>query len=232
MRNDCHKFIFNDDGFEVCILCGTCTTLKEVGDQIYLPDSEISKSDSGFSYILVNHHIGYVKEIEEEFYKLKTKLKRGYPNLSLYAYCTYYTLLQNNVYYSLNNISKMFQITNFPKIFCQIGKNENIKKPNFDIMKPKYIQSSLNIFLHQYGASRLFKQSVKISKIILDNFIHIKPNFIISLSIYFTIKLSDEPTKNLCKELAEDFSINIRSLMTFVKRIEKGGLMDFINAHK
>jgi hypothetical protein len=126
----------------------------------------------------------------------------------------------------------MFQMTNFQKVFCQIGKNENIIRQNFDIMKPKYIQSSLNIFLHHYGVSRLFKQSVKISNIILENFHNINPNFIISLTIYFTIKLSYEPTKYLCKELAQDFSINIRSLMAFVKRIENRGLMDFINAHK
>ena len=109
-----HEFIFNDDGFEVCTLCGICTTLRE---QQYRDTRENpSLKRSAYADVLINHNLGYVEFVEEEYRKLKTSLRRGYSNKALYAYCTYNVLLRDNVYYSINQISNMFQI----KLISQI----------------------------------------------------------------------------------------------------------------
>ena len=41
--------------------------------------------------------------------KIKSILTRGYPNISLFAYCTYNVLIQNFVYYSLDQIGHIFK---------------------------------------------------------------------------------------------------------------------------
>jgi len=89
--------------------------------------NNISKTSTKFSYILYNNHIGYIEEIDQEYRVLKKKLKRGYSNLVIYAYCVYNTLLKNKVYYSLHQISIMFRIKDFIKQYCQIEKKPSYK---------------------------------------------------------------------------------------------------------
>ena len=102
-----HYFVFNDDGFEVCFLCGLCTSQKEMRHDFTEKYQDIPKF-TNFSDILQNNNIGYISEIEKEYLMIKTIIKRGFPNIVLYAYCTYNVLMENFVYYSLYQISIMF----------------------------------------------------------------------------------------------------------------------------
>ena len=122
-----HIYTFNDDGYQVCTICGICSTLRDMCSIDSLTDN-YSKEPSSFSYILYNNHIGYTEEIDEEYKILKNKLKRGYSNLVIYAYCVYNILLKNKVYYSLHQISIIFQIKDFIKQYCQMEKNPLVKK--------------------------------------------------------------------------------------------------------
>ena len=81
-----HEFIFNDDGFEVCSKCGICTSSRLMESSISEHEYPIPNYWSQFSEILINNHIGYIDRIEDEYKKIKIKLLRGYPNISLYAY--------------------------------------------------------------------------------------------------------------------------------------------------
>ena len=121
-----HSFIFNDDGFQVCKLCGICSTLREYFHNIHYDNAH--KLWSVYSDVLINNNLGYVEQVEKEYAKLKTLLCRGYPNIALYAYCTYNVLLREGIYYSIGQISCMFRIPNFSKLFCHIEKNPKIKK--------------------------------------------------------------------------------------------------------
>ena len=61
-----HNYIFNNDGYQVCTLCGVCTSLQDMQSVDIITDT-ISKSPTSFSYILYNNHIGYIEEIDEEY---------------------------------------------------------------------------------------------------------------------------------------------------------------------
>ena len=82
-----HNFIFNDDGFEVCNLCGVCTSQRN-GEHETTIQSSTPQHMSEFFDILINNHIGYCNEVEDMYSLMKRKLVRGYPNRALYAYCT------------------------------------------------------------------------------------------------------------------------------------------------
>ena len=63
-----HSFIFNDDGFQVCKLCGICTTLREYFHNLY--HNNVPKYWTVFSDVLINHNLGYVDQVEKEYKKL------------------------------------------------------------------------------------------------------------------------------------------------------------------
>ena len=65
-----HNYIFNNDGYQVCTLCGVCTSLQDMRSVDIITDS-ISKNTTSFSYILYNNHIGYIGEINQEYRVLK-----------------------------------------------------------------------------------------------------------------------------------------------------------------
>ena len=81
-----HSYVFNDDGFQVCELCGICTTLREHHFQPYFEMCQEVRSE--YADVLVNHNLAYVDQVEKEYKKLKILLRRGYPNIVLYAYCS------------------------------------------------------------------------------------------------------------------------------------------------
>lgn len=214
MVSHTHNFIFNDDGFEVCNECGICTTLRHL-----MPDNSIQEPTtdyrSEFSDVLVNNHIGYVDDVEDEYKKIKLKLLRGYPNISLYAYCTYFVLLQNNIYYSIKYISEIFKIPNFTKHFCQIENKMRGKSQHFDITNDRYIFSSLNLYLAQHEQTHYFNKCEKaVLKVKLKS-ITLKPHFVACLSLYLALK--DIPDPLLVPRLSDYYSINIRTLKSYIK---------------
>ena len=146
-----HYYFFNDDGFEVCIKCGMCSSLREMHHDYYNTHAKVPTQI--YSDVLVNNQLGYIDEIERLYLQVKAVLKRGYPNISLYAYCVYNTLLLNSVYYSLAQISQMFQINNFKRQYCQIDRNYTSLNNDFDDKAPVYIRSSIKIFLAKHSMS-------------------------------------------------------------------------------
>ena len=80
-------------------------------------NTETDLDSQGYDDVLINNGIGFISKINNAYLQIKSVLKRGYPNISLYAYCVYNILRQNGVFYSLAQISHMFQLKNFPKQF-------------------------------------------------------------------------------------------------------------------
>ena len=214
-----HEFIFNDDGFEVCTLCGICTTLRE--QQHHDTCKNPSLKRSAYADVLINHNLGYVELVEEEYRKLKTSLRRGYSNKALYAYCTYIVLLRDNVYYSINQISNMYQINNFSKLFCQIEKNHKVKKHSFNVKNETFIESSLCIFLSQYNSRHQLYRAVDISKVVKQKHRAVKHNFLVAISLYFTLEKTFASRKELFEVLSTYFSINVRTLKSHLKDVNK-----------
>ena len=214
-----HSFIFNDDGFQVCKFCGICTTLREYSHNLYHDD--LPKFWSVFSDVLINYNLGYVDQIEKEYKKLKMILCRGYPNIALYAYCTYIVLLQEGIYYSLGQISIMFQILNFSKLFCQIEKNHKVKRHSFNVKNETFIESSLCIFLSQYNSKHQLSRAVDISKVVKQKHRAVKHNFLVAISLYFTLEKTFVSRKELFEVLSTYFSINVRTLKSHLKDVSK-----------
>ena len=156
-----HSYVFNDDGFQVCELCGICTTLREHHFQPYFEMCQEVRSE--YADVLVNHNLAYVDQVEKEYKKLKILLRRGYPNIALYAYCTYYVLLKEGIYYSLEQLSSMFQIPNFSRLFCHIEKNPKIDKHFFNVKNKRFIESSLYLFMCHFSSKHRLHKAVAIS---------------------------------------------------------------------
>ena len=176
---------------------------------------------SEYADVLINHNLGYVDHVENEFKKLKLLLQRGYPNIALYAYCTYNVLLREGVYYSLTQISCMFQISNFSKLFCHIEKSYKVEKHFFDIKRDKFIESSLWLFLSHFSSKRYLCRAVAISKLIKHNHSTLKLNFLVAISLYFTLKNIFSSEKELYEELSTYFSINVRTLKSYLKDVSR-----------
>ena len=212
-----HNFIFNDDGFEACNECGICTTLRQLEtDKGTREPSTNYRSE--FSDVLINNHIGYIDVVEDEYKKIKLKLLRGYPNISLYAYCTYFVLLQNNIYYSIKYISEIFKIPNFTKHFCQIENKMRGQSKHFDIGDDRYIFSSLNLYLAQHELPHYLNRCEKAVSNVKMKSITLKPHFVACLSLYLVLK--DIPDPSLIPRLSDYFSINIRTLKSYIKYLK------------
>ena len=213
-----HAFFFNDDGFEVCVKCGICTSLRETKG--YMEKNDIYSPEILFSEILLNNHIGFIEQIEREYLKIKSILLRGYPNISLYAYCTYNILIKNFVYYSLDQIADIFKIVNFKKTFCQIERNESITSNNYDLENRAYIRSALHIFLSKYNLSRYSEKCFRQSEFVKNGLPNSKFPFIISISIYLSLTEEDLFNMNMLTELCSYFAINKRTLVKKIKDYE------------
>ena len=214
-----HSFIFNDDGFQVCKLCGICTTLREYSQSFHHDNTP--KCWSVYSDVLINHNLGYIDQVEKEYTKLKILLRRGYPNIALYAYCTYNVLLREGIYYSIGQISSMFQILNFSKLFCHIEKNPKVEKHFFDVKNETFIESTLRLFLSQLNTKPQLSRAIAISKIIKQQHRTLKLNFLVAISLYFTLKNTFMSEKKLFEVLSAYFSINVRTLKSYLKDVNK-----------
>ena len=214
-----HSYVFNDDGFQVCELCGICTTLREHHFQPYFEMCQEVRSE--YADVLVNHNLAYVDQVEKEYKKLKILLRRGYPNIALYAYCTYYVLLKEGIYYSLEQLSSMFQIPNFSRLFCHIEKNPKIDKHFFNVKNKRFIESSLYLFLSHFSSKHRLHKAVAISKIVKQKHGALKLNFLVAISLYFTLRNTVMNKKGLYEELSNYFSINIRTLKSYLKGVGK-----------
>ena len=210
-----HRYIFNDDGFEVCDLCGICTSQREQQHNYSYENKQLT--NSAFADILINNNLGYVELVEEEYLKLKTVLHRGYSNKALYAYCTYKVLLKDNVYYSLKQIADMFHIYNFSKLFCQIENNKKVESKYFNIREEKYIESALQLFLSEQNLKFALARALEFSRIIKKIHKPLKPNFLSSVSLYFALKDTFKCLLLLQQELSSYFSINIRTFKSVVR---------------
>ena len=211
-----HHFFFNDDGFEACMKCGLCTSLREMSHGYLNDDAEASTQT--YSDVLINNHLGYVAEIERAYLQIKTELKRGYSNISLYAYCVYNTLLQNSVYYSLAQISEMFQIDNFKKQYCQIAKNYTSLNNDYNIKACAYIRSSIKIFLSKHYMSQYLNSCYEMAKTVKLGLPNSKIVFIVCISIYSVLSQSEKSDKNIIKKLCDYFKINNRSLQKQIRQ--------------
>ena len=214
-----HSFIFNDDGFQVCELCGICSTLRE---HHYQPCHEtVQEMNSEYADVLINHNLGYVDQVEKKYKQLKLLLRRGYPNIVLYAYCTYNVLLEDGIYYSLGQISTMFRIKYFSKLFCHIEKHPRVVQKNFNVKNEQFIESSLNLFLCHSDAKHQQQRAITISKIIKQKHPDLKLNFLVAISLYFTLRNTFVSEKELHDELATYFSINVRTLKLRLKHVSR-----------
>ena len=223
-----HTYIFNDDGFEVCNKCGTCSSMRLLKHDNTFETVKNHDLSSSFSNILINHNIGFIEEIEHEYHEIKKKLKRGYPNIVLFAYCTYNVLLKNGIYYSLHKISDIFQIEGFFKHFCQVERNYIIEKNNFNIKDDKYISSSFILFLSELYLLTYFKNAVNISKLIKEEYPMLKLNLHLSVSLYFTLKSVYTDKKVLLNKLSLYYTINTRTLIKTVKCIEQNSKIYYL----
>ena len=216
-----HNLIFNDDGFEVCNKCGLCTTNRE---QRYSHTDSVNFENvrnSAFSNILTNNHIGYEDEINKEYNCIKATLKRGYPNIVLYAFCTYNILMKNGVHYSIAKIENMFKLKKFSKYYCQIEK-KIITKQIFDVTEYKYVSTSINHFLAEYDHKQKQSKIVELALYFGRIYPSYKQGVILSTALFMSLK--NKTSKNeLLKNLSIFFAVNIRSLQKVVNNLEKGG---------
>ncbi|HBI40921.1 MAG TPA: hypothetical protein DDY16_08245 [Tenacibaculum sp.] len=205
-----HSFIFNDDGFEVCIACGLCSSQREM-IHVY-SNTETDLDSQGYDDVLINNGIGFISKINNAYLQIKSVLKRGYPNISLYAYCVYNILRQNGVFYSLAQISHMFQLKNFPKQFCHIHKNYNSASCNLDDKYEEYMSSAIKLFLAHYDMNQYHACCLKLAKAVKSYQPSSKLPFIVSVAIYIVLTKKelkcDDKTNKLCKY----FMINKRTL--------------------
>lgn len=214
-----HSYMFNDDGFQVCELCGICTTLREHHFQPYFEMDQEVRSE--YADVLINHNLGCLDQVEKEFKKLKMLLRRGYPNIALYAYCTYYVLLKEGVYYSLEQLSNMFQIINFSRWFCHIEKNPKVDKQFFNVKNEHFIESSLHLFLAHFSSKHHLHKAITISKIVSQKHGSLKLNLQVAISLFFTLRNTFKNEKELYEELSNYFSINVRTLKSHLKDVSK-----------
>ena len=217
-----HYFFFNDDGFEVCMKCGLCTSQREMNHDYY--KSRAGTVEQIYSDVLVNNHLGYVDEIGRAYLQIKTVLKRGYPNISLYAYCAYNTLLLNSVYYSLDQISQMFQINNFKKQYCQIAKNYTFLNRDFDMEAPGYIRSSIKIFLAKHGMISYLESCCNMANAVKLHLPNSKIVFIVAVSIHSVLSDVDMSYKEITERLCSYFMINNRTLEKKIKQFVNASL--------
>lgn len=215
-----HYFVFNSDGIEVCIECGICTKNQEM-----ISHGEITRTfrsvELPFSEILINNHIGYIEEIEENYKCLKNILKRGYQNIVLFAFCTYNTLLKNHVYYSLLQISDMFRIPNFAKKYCQIKKKSKFNSYLFHLKDAVFINSALSLFLAEHNKIFKLKKTAELALFIDQVCPFYKQNLLLSSSLFLTLKTSFPSEKYLFKMISNHFSINPRTLKKNVIELKK-----------
>ena len=217
--NTCHKhcFIYNTDGFEVCNVCGICSGSREmIYNNINNNKVETEQNHTDFSYILENNHIGYIQEINVEYKKIKNILKRGYPNLALYAYCTFKILTLNSIFYSISHISKMFQLENFSKYFSLIEKNPNIDK-SLNFYTFQHTESSIRIFLCYFEHMNHYKKTLLISRFIQKLNVEVKPVFEIAIVLYFALCSEYRDKNNLIQIISEYFTINQRTMKKKVR---------------
>ena len=212
-----HDFTFNDDGFEVCRICGLCTSLREMKYETILHENP--HSNDNYSHILHNNHIGYVDDIEEEYRRLKSVIKRGYPNKLLYAYCTYIVLMRNSIFYTLTQISQIFQISNFQKCVCMIEKKYENDKSNFINDNILHIRSSIEIFLSQNMKIKLRKNAFQIAETLFKKNPYEKPVFLIALVLFLTLSSKMRYKRDLISLLCNYYSINKRTLCKKIKNI-------------
>ena len=195
-----HNLIFNDDGFEVCDKCGLCSTNRELRYSHSDSSNFGNVGNSVFSNILINNHIGYEDEINEEYNSVKATLKRGYPNIALFAFCTYNILIKNGVHYSIARIENMFKLKKFSKYYCQIEKNECITKQIFDVTEYKYVSTSINHFLAEYGHKQKQCKIVELVKYFGKIYPTYKQGIILSAALFLSLKnktSKNELLKNL-----------------------------------
>ena len=212
-----HYFIYNADGFEVCNVCGVCSSSREmIYNNINSNKIEIKQNQSDFSYILENNNIGYIPEIDVEYKKIKNILKRGYPNIALYAYCTYKILTLNSIFYSILHISRIFQLENFPKYFSLIEKNPNIDK-SLNFYTFQHMESSIRIFLSHFEHMNRYKKAYVISSFVQRLNIEVKPVFRIAIVLYFALCSEYRDKNYLAQLISEYFSINQRTLKKKVR---------------
>lgn len=190
--------------------CGVCSSLREMKHEYH--NSHIESSTQIYSDVLVNNHLGYVDETDRAYLQIKTVLKRGYPNISLYAYCAYNTLLLNSVYYSITQISEMFQIDNFKKQYCQIAKNYASLNINFDEKASDYIRSSIKVFLAKHSMSSYLDSCCNLAKSVKVHQPNSKIVFIVCVSIYSVLSATDNSFKEITKQLCSYFKVNNRTL--------------------
>ena len=181
--------------------CGVCSSLREMNHEYH--NSHIESSTQIYSDVLVNNHLGYVDETDRAYLQIKTVLKRGYPNISLYAYCAYNTLLLNSVYYSINN---------FKKQYCQIAKNYASLNINFDEKASDYIRSSIKVFLSKHSMSSYLDSCCNLAKTVKVHQPNSKIVFIVCVSIYSVLSATDNSFKEITKQLCSYFKVNNRTL--------------------
>ena len=211
-----HEFIPSDEGFEVCFKCGVCSTQR-----VYEYERNpliVNTGKSEYIDILINNHIGYEEEVEELYIEIKSKLPRGYPNIALYAYSTYCILLKHSVFYTIRHIEQIFKIDNFKKSFCQIERNDCIQKTNFDLNTEDYSLSAIKIFLSELGFICLIGKAFRICQNIRKHVLHIRPQFLIAVSIYLALFDRIIDHYKLIENLSDHFSINRRTLKGVIQK--------------
>ena len=115
----------------------------------------------------------------------------------------------------------MFSIVNFSRLFCQIEKNKNIKSQYTDVREEKYVESSLYLFLSEYGHKTFFRKAVEFSREVRKIHKPLKLSFLASVSIFMALKETKVCPVLLQHDLATHFSINIRTFKALLKNVGK-----------
>ena len=90
---------------------------------------------------------------------------------------------------------------------------------HFDIANNRYIFSSINLYLAQHGHSYYLEECKKAVLKVKLSPISFKPSFVACMSIFLTLK--DSPDPLLIPHLSEYYSVNIRTLKSYIKRLNR-----------
>jgi hypothetical protein len=114
----------------------------------------------------------------------------------------------------------MFKLIKFSKYYCQIEKNECITKQIFDLTEYKYVSTSVNHFLAEYGHKQKQSEIVELAKYFSTIYPTYKQSIILSAALFMSLK--NKISRNeLLKNLSNFFSVHIRTLRKVVNRLEE-----------
>ena len=212
-----HNYVFID-GFETCINCGLCGGLQDYRHNI--ERSPLHENISEFSYILSNHGIGFDEEIEQYYHELKKEMNNSFEKIVLYAFSAYTILFKNNVYYTIAQIERIFNLHDFKKKYSKIKNKQNACDFEESVVKIDLLKSSISIFLAENDMNKHFSSITKsLDKEFSKNnmLFKLKPNVLMAVFCLNYFKNIGESCKldNVC----DYYNVNKRTAKRLLKKL-------------